>query len=259
MSEPTDGTNATIPMSDSINNNNNNNNNNNKKTIRFESMNQPETQGAIPMMLPGPDVVVQPQPSIPSFPFPVAQCGSNIIGPYSLIVSDPSNKVKVRKRINRPNTINRYPRAVIRTKVTTSSSSSTPSVTHPTTTTTTNNNNNNKNNDNNEPITNEDEDRDWDDNHVDVFSNDNKDDDDDDEKDNDEEKNQSNESNESNETNEETTKKGCTRRPRRIRPKTTTRQYSTRSQAKRPIRRASAVNNQGPSTIKVRHQRHRNV
>jgi hypothetical protein len=257
MSEPTDGTNATIPMSDSINNNNNNNNNNNKKTIRFESMNQPETQGAIPMMLPGPDVVVQPQPSIPSFPFPVAQCGSNIIGPYSLIVSDPSNKVKVRKRINRPNTINRYPRAVIRTKVTTSSSSSTPSVTHPTTTTTTTTNNNNKNNDNNEPITNEDEDRDWDDNHVDVFSNDNKDDDDDDdEKDNDEEKN---ESNESNETNEETTKKGCTRRPRRIRPKTTTRQYSTRSQAKRPIRRASAVNNQGPSTIKVRHQRHRNV
>ena len=53
----------------------------------------------------------------------------------------------------------------------------------------------------NEPITNEDEDRDWDDNHVDVFSNDDKDDED--EKDNDEK-------NESNKTNDETKKKGGT-------------------------------------------------
>ena len=83
------------------------------------------------------------------------------------------------------------------------------------------------------------------DDHVDIFSNKN-DDDDDENNDHDDKNNDDDENNESNETNDETKKKGGTRRPRRIRPKTTTRQYSTRSQGKRP-KRASAIH-QGPPT-----------
>ena len=146
-------------------------------SMRESDNNDQTTIHPVIPMFPGPYLLAQQeQPQRPSpLPFPV-RVGSEITGPYSLIVNDPSNKVRVRKRINRANTYKRYPPRIVEKRIMetiTSSPSSSPSADMTTQPTTTNNNDNiDPTITTYEPSPIEDKDEDDNDNHVDVFSND---------------------------------------------------------------------------------------